>query len=103
MKIGAWLLAGGITLVPVLALAGTATKADADRAIAAAQAKMTIAAGMHDQWTATAAAFKSAKAAAAKGDFATAAAQGQRAERLAALSIAQARSQKTAWQASVPN
>ena len=85
-----------------LGVAHAAGKVDAARAIAGAAAKMKIAAALDDQWTPTIAAFKTAKAADAAGDYAKAEASAKRAEALAAASIAQARSQKRLWQNAVP-
>ncbi|MDD2876085.1 MAG: hypothetical protein PHT60_02530 [Acidiphilium sp.] len=87
-----------VMICPVVALAGSATKASADHAIASAQTKMKIAASNQDQWIATVDAFKAAKAAEQKGDFAIAEAEAKHAATLADLSIAQAKAQKKLWQ-----
>ncbi|MDA8051679.1 MAG: hypothetical protein M0002_17040 [Rhodospirillales bacterium] len=91
-------LIAGLALLPAAALAGDATSAGAQQAIAAAEAKISAAAAMQNQWFATMAAFRAAKAAERKGDYAAAEAAAAEAGKLADLSIAQARRQKALWQ-----
>lgn len=97
-----------IAAVPAFLLSVTSTyaasvsKADAAKAIAAAAASMKTAASYNDQWLETVADFKDAKAAEAKGDYATAQAKAERADTLAKLSINQAKAQKKLWQNEVP-
>lgn len=83
-------------------VAHAASRSDADHAIAAAAAKMKIAAALNDQWTPTVSAFKAARKAAADKDYATAEAKAKRAEALAEASIKQAHSQKHLWKTEVP-
>ncbi len=86
-----------MVLVPFLAQAGGPSKAVAAKAISNAAARIKIAEGMNDQWLSTLAAFKAAKAAEAKGDFALAQSKAMTAETLANLSIQQATVQKKLW------
>jgi len=95
-------LAGFAALVlPGLAAAATPTKASAEHAIAAAEAKIKLSAAHDNQWPSTLAALKSAKAAEKKSDFATAETEAKRAEMLAGLSLQQAVSQKKLWKNAV--
>lgn len=79
-------------------LAGGA-EADFNAAFAAAEAANQRAGQLRDQWTATAAALANAKKAASNGDFDRAIASSREAEALARASIAQAESERQAWQA----
>ena len=90
-------LALAVVMLPGIALATGASKSDADHEIAAAKTSIDRAAALNDQWTSTIAAFRAAKAAARKGDFAEASAQAKRARGLADVSIEQAIEQKKLW------
>jgi hypothetical protein len=74
-----------------------ASEADFKAAYAAAEAANKEAAGLRNQWTATAATLAAAKKAADSGDFDQAVAQSRNAEALAKASVFQATSEKERW------
>lgn len=103
MRKTALMAVAAIMIAPLMAQAGGPSQANSAKAIASAAARIKIAAGMNDQWLATLAAFKAAKAAQAKGDFALAQSKAMTAETLANLSIQQASAQKKLWVNEVVN
>jgi hypothetical protein len=84
-------------LISGAAPAFAASEADFKAAYAAAEAANKEAAGLHNQWTTTAATLAAAKKAAESGDFDQAVAQSREAEALAKASIFQATSEKQRW------
>ena len=92
-----------IRVAAVLAAASFATAAiaasadDYKAAYAKAEAAITQAHALKNEWTTTAAALKAAKAAADAGKFDEAVAHAQQAEALANGSIAQAKEQEKLW------
>jgi hypothetical protein len=84
-------------LIGDAAPAFAASEADFTAAYAAAEAANKEAAGLHNQWTTTAATLAVAKKAAESGDFDQAVVQSREAEALAKASIFQATSEKQRW------
>jgi hypothetical protein len=90
-------------LLAALMLAGACvahaagSEADFKTAYAAAEAANKEAGALRNQWTTTAKALKTAKAAADSGDFAKAIAESKHAEELAKASIAQTHHEEGAW------
>ena len=99
MKMRDLLLIAG--MIGIAGAAHAADKASYDAAMAAAGKTEAHAKALQSRWVPTEAALKAARAAAAAGDFARATALAQRAEALAAASVAQAKEQKTLWHAAV--
>jgi hypothetical protein len=92
--------AGALALVLAAStgfVSAAGTRAEFNAAYGAADAAERQAAGLRNQWTATAASLAEARTAAANGDFGRAIAAAKEAEALARASIFQARSEKEAW------
>lgn len=97
MRAGFVVTVATIILMPLIAMAQSATKAEAAHAISSAATRIKQAGALDDQWIATLAAFKEAKQAQRNGDFAMAQDKAMQAEKLATLSIAQATAEKKLW------
>ena len=83
------------------AVAGDATRADAEAAIAAAEAARTASAELKYEWTTTGELIAEARAALEAGKFGDAVALAGKAEFQGKASVAQAQREQEAWKASV--